>query len=201
MKKFIISLALLCAANVASFAQGADFLQIKSGVTLGFQTGVQVNRCPTLDVPKYQSTNRLLVRKKLTHHFDIESGINYTVIPMGHSLSSENTIAHFRNQPNQISIPLTLQYNFLPEHSKLRPYISAGGIYDIIKTSYPAKAILYTDGNTGQVQNGTKYIGVMVSQGVIYEVNTKIQFNESIHFIQESKCKSVGFDIGFGYNL
>lgn len=201
MKKTVLSLALLCATYVAAFAQGSDFLQIKSGITLGFQTGVQINRSPILNIPKYQSANRVLIRKKLTHHFDVETGINYTVVPMGYSLTGESAISKFRNQPNCMSIPLTIQYNFLPEHSRLRPYISAGGIYDIIKTSYPARAIVYSDGGTGQVQNSTRYIGLMVAQGVIYEVNTKIQFNENIHFIQESKCKSIGFDIGFGYNL
>src|SRR6185312_15527781 len=161
MKRILLSLTLLCAANAASFAQDANFLRIKSGVTLGFQTGVQANRCPSLDIPKYQSVNRLLIRKKLTHHFDVETGINYMVVPMGYSLMNENSISQFRKQPNQISIPLTLQYNFLTEHSKLRPYISAGGIYDIIKTSYLTRTILYTDGNAGQVPNGNRYIGVM----------------------------------------
>jgi hypothetical protein len=201
MKKIILSLALLCAAQVVSLAQDADFLQIKSNITLGFQSGIQVNKCQNQTVNKYQYTNRMLVRKKLTHHLDIESGINYTVVPMGFSAINQNIVSEYRNIPNQLSIPVTLQYNFLSENSRFRPYISAGGIYDIIKTNYPARTISYTDGNVPNTQNGNRYIGLIVTQGVIYEVNTKIQFNENIHFIQENKCKTIGFDLGIGYKL
>jgi outer membrane protein W len=208
MNKFLLVILVSCTLGATAFAQDTSYFQIKRNITIGFQTGEQLNNCPSYQYPnnnkagRYQYTNRLLARKKITHHFDIETGINYAVIPMANTVTSTPITNRFRNQATQLSIPLSIQYNFLPETKKIRPYISAGGIYDIIKINPPAPPKgTYTDGSVPIVQNGNKNIGAQITQGVIYEVNTKIQFNENIHFIQQSNCRCFGFDIGVGYKL
>jgi len=47
----------------------------------------------------------------------------------------------------------------------------------------------------------TKYISILFTQGVIFEVSTKIQVNQSFHFIPESNAKRIGIDLGVGYQL
>ena len=205
MNKFLLGLLFSCAIYTSAFAQDTSHTQIKRNITLGFQTGVQLNNCPPYQylnkkIGKYQYTNRFIARKKITNHFDIETGVNYTVIPMGNTLTQGVYSNRFRSQSSQLSIPLSVQYNFRSQSKRLRPYISVGGIYDIIKLTPPATRNVYTDGNIPNLQNN-RNLGAIVTQGVIYEVNTKIQFNENIHFIQQGNCKCVGFDIGIGYKL
>jgi outer membrane protein W len=205
MNKYLLSLALAYSANIAAaMAQDTSVCQIKNNVTIGFEsaTEMQMARQPYQEFyNRLQDSKELFAHKRLTKHFDVQAGIAYTVVPMGISVGEQNVVKKLKNQPYQLSLPLSLQYNFLSEKSKLRPYIGAGGIYDIIKTSYPVKTTVYTDGNVPSTQNGNKSIGVYITQGVIYEVNTKIEFNANIHFIQEHQCKTVGFGVGLGYKL
>jgi outer membrane protein W len=204
MNRFFTLLILTLTVAFSLHAQDTTFSQIKKTITLGFQAGTQLNYCAPYQnnkIGKYQYTNRLLARKKITHHFDVETGINYAVIPMGNTITPLPFTSRLKNQGSQLSIPLTIQYNFLPETKRLRPYISAGAIYDIIKISAPpATKPAYTDGAIPAMQSN-KGIGAVVTQGVIYEINTKIEFNENIHFIQQNNCKCIGFDLGIGYKL
>ena len=50
-------------------------------------------------------------------------------------------------------------------------------------------------------QPDTKYITIFFTQGVTYEINTKIEITQSIHFIPENTNSVIGIDLGIGFKL
>ena len=50
-------------------------------------------------------------------------------------------------------------------------------------------------------QPETKYITILFTQGVTFEVNTKIQVTQSFHFIPSNTNSVIGIDLGIGYKL
>ena len=50
-------------------------------------------------------------------------------------------------------------------------------------------------------QADTKYITILFTQGVTFEVNTKIELTQSFHFIPTNTTNIIGIDLGIGYKI
>ena len=50
-------------------------------------------------------------------------------------------------------------------------------------------------------QSDTKYITIVFTQGVTFEVNTKIEVSQSFHFIPENNNTVIGINLGVGYKI
>lgn len=182
----------------------------RHNITIGFQSGQDafLNPSPSLQnrqtKTQYGVDHGLTIRKKLSPHFKIESGISYNQLPNPTTKDySSNT--NFNNclKPYCLSLPTTLQYYFLPQKSKLRPYCGAGIQYNINispNTISPFSGDSYPAHSQQNYQSGTKYISILFTQGVTYKINTKIQITQSFHFIP-SAIKTFGLDLGLGFTI
>ena len=179
----------------------------KDKVMVGFQRGRELlfNSSPLMHSKQSKVhtaiNNRIVLRKPLNTHFKVETGINYSVIQnqccVG-KISDYNPI-NFQKQ-YKLSLPITIQYNFLSEQCRVRPYIGAGLQYNFYNKNIsfsPPTSDYHTDNNP---LPETKYISIIFTQGVTFEVNTKIQICGSLHFIPDNN-KTIGIDLGIGYHL
>jgi outer membrane protein W len=169
-----------------------------SNITIGFNTGAStVFKAPVIykPNPRWNNFSSLTVKKDLNKHIAISTGVDYS--------NNISLTKHINKQTavNTISIPTTVQYYLLPTGKRFRPYVGAGVSYNIIKTGFNGSN--YQDAPIGQccLQNGTKYISIIATQGVMFEINTKIQINESIHFMPSNQANIIGVNVGMGYKL
>ncbi len=138
------------------------------------------------------------VQKKLNAHLSVEAGY----------LQQKDCSTQINNQGkykilsnNQFQIPITLQYYVLPTKSKLQPYYGTGIVYNPEnqnKSQYTKNDITKVENNDN---SGHKTISIVFTQGISYEVNTKIQINQSFHFITGNQNQTFGFDLGIGYKF
>ena len=196
-------------ASVCVYGQGKTLrgTRQRQTVAVGFRSGRDILfNSPTLLPAKqtkvhYAISSTLVLSKPINKHLTIESGLRYSVIQ--NAANPFNRINDYTapKKPFSISIPVTIQYYFLPEKSRVRPFIGAGMQSSFNTNSnnispFSANTHLdYTD------QTGTKYISILFTQGITFEINTKIQVNQSFHFIPETANKTFGIDIGIGFKL
>ncbi len=213
-KIFLATLAIsyMALASVCVYGQNKLLrpkLKQKQSVSLGFQSGRELlfHSSPLIHSRQskvhYSISNTLFLRKPVNTHFKIETGIKYSAIqniPVKiNGIGKESFIIPKTNR--SLSIPVTIQYYFLPENSRIHPYCGAGLQYNINGNGNisPFKSEIHSD---DVVQNGgTKYISILFTQGITFEINTKIQLNQSFHFIPGSTDKTIGIDIGIGFNI
>ena len=177
-------------------------------ITLGLQSGRELlfNSTPLLHSKQskihYGISKSLVLRKPLNKHFKIEAGVNYNSITNSPDLL-DLTIRNNGAKTNQISLPVTIQYYFLSRQYRLRPYCGAGMMGCITANNRNQIPLLRGDGRTEQYipQPDTKYITILFTQGVTFEINTKIQVSQAIHFIPGYNNKVIGIDMGVGYTF
>ena len=170
--------------------------------TIGIQTGKEVlfNSTNKQTKIRYGNSKSLVLRKFLNPHFKAEAGLCYnTQQDQSLKLFPDKTSNHQSN----ISLPVTIQYYFLPEKNRLHPYCGAGiqGGMCITNNSQPTYNGMDVRQNISGGQTDTKYITILFTQGVTFEVNTKIQVSQSFHFIPGNANKVIGFDLGIGYKF
>ena len=103
-----------------------------------------------------------------------------------------------------LSIPTTIQYYFLSNKFRVHPFCGAG-----LQCEYSIRqgnAIIPTNDsrNVQQISTllpGKMYVNLLFTQGVMFEINTKIRITESIHFVPGNSDRSIGIDLGLGYRL
>jgi outer membrane protein W len=140
----------------------------------------------------------------LNSHFKAEAVLSYGTIQTNGLFQNMGfpSTKILGQTPGKLSMPVTVQYYFLPEKSRVRPYCGAGLQGNILtNTGSPAP---FTDGLPTEYYNtqpDTKYITILFTQGVTFEVNTKIEVNQSFHFIPGSTNKVIGIDLGIGYKI
>ena len=183
----------------------------KNNLTIGFQTGTEAPFNSQLlnsgqIKTRYAISSTLVLRKTINQHFKIESGLKYSVVENSTLCPTEKYISSKtrRNQPCSVSLPFTIQYYFLPENSRVRPYVGAGMQYNLVSnfnTISPFTTYAQSDINSEQSLTGTKYINILFTQGITFEINTKIQLSQSIHFKPGNPNKTIGIDLGIGYKL
>ena len=180
----------------------------KHKITLGFRTGRDVlfHTQPYTagkNTPiRYAVSSTLVLTKPLNNHLKLESGLRYSVVqntisPLVMNKSSNAVCAN----PYSLTVPVTIQYYFLPEKSRVRPYLGSGLRYNF-NTNQNNITPFYADAHTEYPdQTGTKYISILFTQGITFEINTKIQINQAFHFIPDNANKTFGIDIGIGFTI
>jgi outer membrane protein W len=178
-------------------------------ITLGFQSGRDLlfHSSPLLHSRQskvhYAISSTLVLRKPLNNYFSIESGIKYSIVqnaagPINNAFCNNYIGAR---KPYSVSIPVTIQYYFLPEKSRIRPYIGGGLQYNFNTNGNNITPFHADTRNDYTDQTGTKYISILFTQGITFEINTKIQINQSFHFVPGGTNKTIGIDLGIGFNL
>jgi len=82
----------------------------------------------------------------------------------------------------------------------MHPFFGAGLQYNI--KPFCQTAPIYNDGGYNySPQAGTKCISILFTQGVTFEINTKIEIGESFHFIPNNNNRVIGIDLGIGYKI
>jgi outer membrane protein W len=204
-----LSVALMIMHQANAHAQSTSnnsYAKIDKKITIGFRTAQSVlfHLYPqTAHNSKTRATSKtLFLSLPVCNHFKIEAGLTYNVLtPQFTRFNGMDKPGKFRGLPGELTIPLTVQYHFLKKKSKIHPYIGAG-------FQYRAKAynLLSQPANADWVPNISQYkpndVGLMFTEGIIYQINTKIQLNQSFHFIQ-SCCggKNIGLDLGISFTL
>lgn len=179
--------------------------------TIGFQSGRELlfNSSPLVHSKQskvhYGLSNSLVLRKPLNTHFKAEAGVIYGTVQNSSSMTNLNDrVGNIAAQKAcYVSMPLTINYFCLPEHCKVRPYFGAGIQYNINvqggNAISPFSNETYPQEN--QTPSGTRYISILFTQGITFQVNTKIEINQSFHFIPDNSNKIFGINLGIGYKI
>ena len=170
---------------------------------VGFKTGrsllfPQVPPSDTKTKKHLIQTRGFVLAKPLNNYFRIETGVNYnTVQTSSTGIGYKNPIT-----PYSVTVPVTIQYYFLPEKRRLKPFFGAGFQYQYnLSGANNPSSFPDIRNYTTPIQPGTKYVNILFTQGVTFEINTKIQISESIHFVPGSSDRMIGIDLGLGYKL
>jgi hypothetical protein len=146
-----------------------------------------------------EQCSMILVRMKLTSRFRLETGLSYKDIDRLLSINSRQACINM-NGPCSVSVPLTIQYQLLNERSRIHPYFGAGIQY----SNYTQRSIT-RDGrdiiNDPTITNSVKYMSIIFTQGLIYDVTPNLQITQSIHILPENGMKPIGINLGIGYRL
>ena len=140
----------------------------------------------------------IYVQKKINAHLSVEAGY---VQQKDYSAQINTQDKYKLLSSNQFQIPITLQYYVLPTRKRLQPYCGTGFVYNSEnnnQSQYSNTDLIKVD---NRENSGNKTISIVFTQGISYEVNTKIQVNQSFHFISGTQTQTFGFDLGIGYKF
>ena len=173
--------------------KGNTTISLKTGESLSLNTN-NFNQGSKLN----KKSTGVYVQKKINTHLSVEAGY----VQQKDYSSQINTEEKYKLlSTNQFQIPITLQYYVLPTKRKLQPYCGTGFVYN----SENLNQSQFTKTDITRVENsdnsGHKTISIVFTQGISYEVNTKIQVNQSFHFITGTQNQTFGFDLGIGYKF
>jgi len=213
LNKIFISTLTLCYAALASacvYGQDISLHKKHRPVTIGFQTGRELlfNSSPLLHSRQskvhYGVSSSLVLRKPLNTHFKLETGIKYSAIPNAIKIkisTNKDFNSNTYKQYKQVAAPFTIQYYFLRPQVRVRPSLGAGLQYNytINGSDFPPFNSNLQPENSAP--SGTKYISVLFTEGITFQINTKIQLTQSFHFIPGNTDKSIGLDFGIDYNI
>ena len=204
-----LSICYLALASVCVYGQSKTWHNNSTGkhkqpLTVGFKSGQDI-LFPSHNYNKthYAISSTLFLRKPITSNFFFETGLKYSVIQSGSNpfYKTLNSGYATPKQAFSLTIPVTIQYYFLPEKSRVRPYIGGGMQYGFGGNNNNITPFNTENHPDFTDQTGTKYISILFTQGVTFEINTKIQVNQSFHFLPEATNKTFGIDIGIGFKL
>jgi outer membrane protein W len=140
---------------------------------------------------------------RLTTRFRMETGLSFAAIDRILANRIDKTVNIY--QPCKLNIPLTIQYQFGSDKKRLRPYFGAGVQY--------TQQIISSNGETGisrdandyynrSLSNTVKYMNIIFTQGIIYDINPNLQVSQSLHIMPHaSGFKPIGINIGVGYRI
>ncbi len=194
----LMLLGSLCAEARIKYAKKEN---TKATTTISLKTGESLS-LNTNNFDQGSKVNKkntgVYVQKKINAHLSVEAGY----VQQKDFNKVINTEDKYKLlSTNQFQIPITLQYYVLPTKKKLQPYCGTGFIYNsenLNQSSYTKTDITKVDNNDN---TGHKTISIVFTQGISYEVNTKIQVNQSFHFITGTQNQTFGFDLGIGYKF
>jgi len=157
---------------------------------------------PTLSkktIASEQKCSRILLRMKLNSRFRLETGLSYQAIDRLFNTTNKNKCLN-TNGLCKLSVPLTIQYQLQTERYRLHPYFGAG-------VQYNSKDKSQTLTNSGDVftdpilSNSQKYMSLIFTEGLIYDVTPNIQITQSIHIVPDNGIKPIGINFGIGYRI
>lgn len=210
---FALTVLSMVTVSVPGFAQNKIKSVLKkenAGITIGFQSGKEILFSTTPQVhnkqnkTRYGSAKSLVIRKPINAHFKLETMLGYTSIQNNPPIFFGAGKINNYLKPSSFSLPVTIEYYFLPEKNKLRPFCGAGFQCNCPngKNNNPSP-LSGMDVNVPYYnsQADTKYITILFTQGVTFEVNTKIEITQSIHFMPENSNNAIGVDLGIGFKI
>jgi outer membrane protein W len=164
-------------ALTANFNQGVEYsIKGKNKTALTNNCGISLN-------------------KQLNNRWKIEGGINF-VIPTDNYKGACKLPA---DKVSMVTVPATLQYYLLPDHKKVKAYIGAGVQYTANNLNENKSTAEYIP--KYNTNGGNHYVSIVYTQGIVIEVNTKIQVRQSFHFIDSGQDKRIGLNIGIGFKI
>ena len=142
-----------------------------------------------------------MLKKTFTKHINVETGIKHNPGQTNSLITMASDKKYLNTAKGSISLPLSIQYYFLQTKWRLQPYCGAGIQYNIGKQGpmMPPFASDIRLDNTMPTQ--TRYINVLITQGVSFQVSTRIQLTQSFHFAPDRTNPTMGMDLGIGFNL
>ena len=175
--------------------------------TIGFQTGRELlfNTTPLIHSKQgkvhYGISKSLVLRKSLNTHLKVEAGLSYAGIQ--NSPGTESLLNKLSTPKSyKLSVPVTVQYYFLPQKCRFHPFCGAGVQGNMLHNS---NSMIGNGDIDPALLNGphsdTKYITILFTQGITFEVNTKIELTQSFHFIPDNTNRVIGIDLGIGFNI
>jgi len=204
---YILPVMLLLAATTVYAQAKHKSIKHHSNYTIGFQSGREFLFNSSPAIRTHQSkihtgvSSSLVLRRPIGNHLAVAAGVNYYPSNTAVKKLSDKS---FATQPYKFALPVTVEYYFLPRERKLRPFVGAGAQYNLLGTAGNTSISPFTDNSSTSQTNsvaGTKYINILFTQGVTFEINTRIQLTESIHFIPDNNNCSFGIDLGIGFRL
>lgn len=208
----VLSAAMLTSAACSySHAQNFDrskLTKLDHKFTIGFERRVYTLYPQDIHLSKNttqaeENCNRLIFRMRLTTRFRMETGLSFAAIDRILANRIDKTVNIY--QPCKLNIPLTIQYQFGSDKKRLRPYFGAGVQY--------TQQIISSNGETGisrdandyynrSLSNTVKYMNIIFTQGIIYDINPNLQVSQSLHIMPHaSGFKPIGINIGVGYRI
>lgn len=208
IKQYVLASALSVACIGAAFAQTYDrssLTKLDHKFTIGFERQVY-----SLYIPREvkmsdktnqaeQSCNRIIFRMKLTNRFRMETGLSYRDINNILSNNNRYTRGLDISKPCRLSVPLTIQYQLQNERRRLRPYFGAGVQYfrDFQSRENRDGKYIFNQG----LSNSLKYLNIIFTQGLIYDVTTDLQITQSLHVVPGNGNNNIGLNFGIGYRI
>lgn len=205
-----ISIAILLSASIlagkSAIAQGYDrskLTKIDHKFTIGFERQIYTlyNNNTAVSQKTIQAaerTNRILFRMKLTTRLRIETGLSFRDINKMLSNNGKQHKALCLSSPLINSIPLTIQYQLQNDRKRLRPYLGTGIQYFNTANNADSREVMAND---GKISNGLKFVNIIFTQGLIYDITPNLQISQSIHIIPENGIRPIGINIGVGYRI
>ncbi len=142
-------------------------------------------------------SNGIVVRMPIVKHFKAEVSLDYAQMLNYTKHPDQNKTLQASTVP-ALSVPVSIQYYFLPKKCKVQPYAGLGTvIYSDVKNSLS----LLENGEIRTKPLSTKYISLFFTQGIIFEINPKIQISESVNFINENGHNTIGVNFGIGFKI
>ncbi|MBC7554984.1 MAG: hypothetical protein H7257_13520 [Taibaiella sp.] len=193
----ISSLCVLLTMQLGSYGQAINKNWFKlHPITLGFYHGVNLLDVSRNGFKQKQQMNGIMVNVPLVNHIVAELRVAFSEANAAQLSCTSDAQSVCLKQA--FNMPLSLQYYFMPQSCKIQPYFGMGAmLYSRFKNPEYAPA----DNSSKFPAAGNRYISIMFTQGATFEVNTKINITESLHFYKADGKDNVGFNIGIGFKL
>lgn len=194
----VMALGLLSSSSTTVNAQSIGkrkFIHLHN-TTIGISRGIDL-----LDVAKgttikhHTATSGFFFRIPLISKLKFELGLNYTYNAQEYCLDGRKV--RVANLLNKVTVPVSVQYYLLPKESKLQPFFGMGLVFNPNTNSYIPNE---TSNLTLSRQNNT-FMSILFTQGMTYEINTKLNITETIHLMNTDGTNRVGISLGVGLKL
>ena len=177
----------------------------KKDWVVGYAAGEQMLLGNTPPTAKYAFTNTVSGRKNIDDRWSIDMEISLSVVKR-QTTGNEVTITNEGVcKEYNVSVPVTVEYNFLPKDSKVRPFVGAGVQYNVYQENYSEYD--FYDGLAKKITSTktySPYASFVITQGVTYDISPRIQIKESIHFLPQINTHNnsvIGASIGIGFKF
>lgn len=167
--------------------------------TLGLTRGIDyldVSRTGYASKLNGIATTGMLIRIPIITQFKVETGLKYSHILQA-TANNSTTVSNAMPTPNStISVPITIQY-YLNPGNRIQSYLGIGTMLSMSNVNSPA----LLGKEVAPATTGNKFISLMFTQGIIFEINTKINISEEIHILNTDGKKTMGFNVGVGFKV
>jgi outer membrane protein W len=196
---FLLCSTLAIPSGYAQAMKASSHRFIHPPFTLGLTRGIDyldVSRTGYASKLKGIATTGMLIRIPIITQFKVETGLKYSHILQANAANSQNVSNTLPAPSTTISVPITIQY-YLNPGNRIQSYIGIGTMLSMSNVKSPALLGKEIAPST----TGNEFISLMFTQGIIFEINTKINISEEIHILNTDGKKTMGFNVGVGFKM